>query len=177
MQITFIIKDKNLKFFITTGNLRARGNFEHSGLAPMPTVLQVCCAPAAWGQRHAHLPCLLSSVSAIVSCGIPPGNCLDWKMKSEAQGPHQSLLSPTQHGLQSGAQRYKGLTVDPGQYLPQLSLSAPCPQHPLLPGQALPPLGPRPVHWVHPSQLRNLQPEVLTRPLTGRGLLAPCCQP
>ena len=60
---------------------------------------------------------------------------------------------------------------------PQLPLSAPCPQHPLLPGQALPPLGPRPVQWVHPSQLRNLHPEVLPRPLTGRGLLAPCCQP
>lgn len=26
MQITFMIKDKNLKSFITTGNLRARGN-------------------------------------------------------------------------------------------------------------------------------------------------------
>ena len=116
----------------------------------MPTVLQVCCTPAAWGQRHAHLPRLLSSVSAIVICGIPPGNCLDWKTKSEAQGPHQCLLSPTQWGLRSRVQRYKGLTVDPGQYLPQLSLSAPCPQHPLLPGQALPPLGPRLVQWVHP---------------------------
>nr|CAI9705095.1 unnamed protein product [Rangifer tarandus platyrhynchus] len=55
-------------------------------------------------ERHAHLPRLLSSVSAIVSCGIPPGNCLDWKTKSEAQGPHQSLRSPTQRGLRSGAQ-------------------------------------------------------------------------
>ena len=96
-------------------------------------ILQVCCALAAWGQRHAHLPCLLSSVSAIVSCGIPPGNCLDWKMKSEAQGPHQSLLSPTQRGLCSRAQRYEGHTVDPGQYLLPALPTSPLPAAPTAP--------------------------------------------
>ena len=59
----------------------------------------------------------------------------------------------------------------------QLSLPAPCPQHPLLPGERLPPLGPQPAQWVHPSQLSNLHPQVLPQPLTGGGLLDPCCQP
>lgn len=53
MQITFIIKGKNLKFFIRTGNLRTRGNSEHSGLAHRPMALQVCCAPAARAHRRA----------------------------------------------------------------------------------------------------------------------------
>lgn len=36
------------------------------------------------------------------------------------------------------------------QYLPPGYLPAHCPQHPLLPAQALPPLGPRRVWWEHP---------------------------
>jgi len=58
MQIPFIIKDKNLKFFIGTGNLRTRGHFKHPGPAQMPTVLRVGCAPAACG--HTDRPSCLA---------------------------------------------------------------------------------------------------------------------
>lgn len=134
----------------------------------MPMILQVCCALAAWGQRHAHLPCLLSSVSAIVSCGIPPGNCLDWKTKSEAQGPHQCLLSPTQRGLCSRAQRYEGHTVDPGQYLPPALPPSPLPAAPTAPRRETASPGPTAGPVGAPSQLRNLHPQVLPQPHRGR---------
>lgn len=144
------LKVKILSFFIRTGYLRTRGQVEHSGLAQMPVVTQVCCAPATWGCTNAHLPGLQASYRSPAPLWILPGNCRYLNMKSEAQCPHRPLLS-----LDSPESEFRGGRVqvaraqDPrspiwtlSQYLPQATLQAPCPQHPLLPAQALHPRAP-----------------------------------
>lgn len=142
MQITFIIKAKNLKSFITTGNLRARGNFEHAGLAPVPMVLQVCCALAA-GIRDMPT-CLACCPPSQPSSAVE--SLLGTALTGRRSRKHRVPTSLSSHRLSGacvlGPRGTRGSLWTLASTGPQLSLPAPCPQHPLLPGQALPSLGP-----------------------------------
>lgn len=63
------------------------------------------------------------------------------------------------------------------QHLPPGYLPAYCPQHPLLPVQVLPPLGPRRVRWEHPPPALQSLSRSLRLASHGGGLLDPSRQP
>lgn len=149
------LKVKILSFFIRTGNLRTRGQVEHSGLAQMPAVTQVCCAPATWGCTNAHLRGLQASYRSPAPLWILPGNCCYLNMKLEAQCPHRPLSSPWTHrSLSSGEDGSKspGPKIHEAQSGPLASI---CPRPPSKPPArsthcsqpSSAPLGPRRVWW------------------------------
>lgn len=63
------------------------------------------------------------------------------------------------------------------QHLPPGYLPAHCPQHPVLPAQALPPLGPRRVWWEHPPPALQSLSRSLGLASHGGGPLDPLRQP
>lgn len=121
MQIPFIIKDKNLKFFIGTGNLRTRGYLKHPGPAQAPMVPGVCCGPAL-GATQTSPPVSPSSLglSTSAGCGSFLGTATAWRWKKQAQ---QSQLP--RGGLSSredGSRSQEDQGAHPG---PLASLPAP----------------------------------------------------
>lgn len=95
MQITFIIKGKNVKFSSRMGNLRTRGNFKRSGLARLPAAPPYrphLPAPAVWAAQSSPPASPSSSLSPPLPAAgsfLRNRHCLE--MKSEAQRPHRPL--------------------------------------------------------------------------------------
>lgn len=152
-------------------------------------VLQVCCVPATGG--HTDTPtCLVcgpssprpsSAVESFLGIAIP------WPWSRSTAHPPASLLSADSH-LESEFQGGRvQVTRAPGtrneappdpQPVPAPGyLPAHCPQHPLLPAQALPPLGPRRVRWEHPPPVLQSLSRSLGLASHGGGPPDPSRQP